>query len=319
MSDVAAQPAAGTSADAATMRSRARRRRFVARLPAVIGTLPMAIVAVGVFIIAIGFTVVWSFTSTKFFPNFEFVGLRQYAKLWSTPRWLASVQHIWVFGFLQITASMVFGYLLAVFMDQRIRQEDTFRTIFLYPFALSAIITGLIWRWMMDPAIGIESSVQNLGWTDFRFAPIADPNTAIYGMVIATVWNGAGVTMAILLAGLRGVDDEIWKAARIDGIPPWRVYLFIILPMMRGSIATALILLTVAVVRIYDLEIAMTGGGPGIATRMPASYVIDFINARDVAQGMAAATCMLAPILALIIATRVFRTLAERRRLRGTP
>lgn len=309
--------ASGLDVSDRQMRARARRRRAIATLPAVIGTLPMAAVSIGVFIIAIAFTVIWSFTSTKFFPTFDFVGLRQYAKLWSTPRWVASVSHIWFFGFLQITVCMVFGYLLAVFMDQRIRQEDTFRTIFLYPFALSAVITGLVWQWMMDPGLGIQAAVQRLGWTDFRFAPIASGDTAIYGMVIATVWNGAGVTMAILLAGLRGVDDEIWKASRVDGIPPWRVYLFIVLPMMRGAVATALILLTVAVVRIFDLEVAMTGGGPGIATRMPASYVIDNINSRDVAQGMAGAVCMLAPILAVILLITLWRAETARRKARG--
>jgi glucose/mannose transport system permease protein len=306
----------GTGVDAfdKVQRAKARRRRFIAALPAVIGTLPMATVAIGVFIIAIAFTIIWSFTSTKFFPSFEFVGLRQYAKLWSTPRWVASVSHIWFFGIMQISFCMVFGFLLAVFMDQRIRQEDTFRTIFLYPFALSAIITGLIWQWVMDPGLGVQAAVQRMGWTDFRFAPIANGETAIYGLVVATVWNGAGVTMAILLAGLRGIDDEIWKATRIDGIPAWRVYLFIVIPMMRGAVTTALILLTVAVVRIFDLEVAMTGGGPGIATRMPASYVIDNINSRDVAQGMAAAVCMLIPILSVILVISVWRWDSARRK-----
>lgn len=260
----------------------------------------MSIVAIGVFIIGIAFTVIWSFTSTKFFPSFEFVGLRQYSKLWSTPRWIVSVGHIWFYGLMQIGGCMVFGFLLAVFMDQRIRQEDTLRTIFLYPFALSLVITGLVWQWVMDPNLGLEAAVQRMGWTSFQFAPISDQRTAIYGMVLASIWNSAGVTMAILLAGLRGVDEEVWKATRIDGIPAWRTYLFIVLPMMRGSVATALILLTVGVVRIFDLEVALTGGGPGTATRMPASYVIDNINSRDVAQGMAAATMMLIPVLVAI-------------------
>ena len=291
----------------ADLHARARRRRALAMLPAVIGTLPMAAVALGVFIVGVAFTIVWSFTNTRFFPSFDFVGLWQYEKLWSTPRWVASVGHIWIFAGCQIAACLGLGYLLAVFMDQRIRQEDAFRTIFLYPFALSAVITGLVWQWMMDPGLGIQAAVQGLGWTDFRFAPIASADTAIYGMVIASVWNGAGVTMAILLAGLRGVDDEIWKAARVDGIPTWQTYLFIVLPMMRGAVATALILLAVNAIRVFDLEVAMTGGGPGISTRMPASYVIDSINSRDVAQGMAAATCMLIPIALVVIVQALVR------------
>ena len=130
----------------------------------------------------------------------------------------------------------------------------------------------------------------------------AQPDTALYGLVIAGIWQGSGVTMAILLAGLRGVDAEIWKAARVDGIPAWRTQLFIVLPMMGGSVATAFVLQCVSVVRVYDLIVAMTGGGPGISTSMPAVYVIEMItSSQNVGQGMAAATIMLLPILAVLI------------------
>jgi glucose/mannose transport system permease protein len=318
VAEVASAHAVGSLTEsAAQLKARGRRRRAWTLLPAVIGTLPMAVTAVGGFIIAIIFTVIWSFTSSKLFPNFDFVGFQQYVRLWSTPKWLQAARNIWVYGFLHISVNMIFGYLLAVFMDQRIRQEDAFRTIFLYPFALSAVITGLVWQWMMDPNLGIQSAVNNLGWTDFRFAPISDKNTALYGMVVAGMWNGTGVIMAIMLAGLRGVDEEIWKAAKIDGIPTWRTYLFIVLPMMRGAVATALILQTVATVRTFDIVIAMTGGGPGIATVMPAVYVIENINARNVAHGMAAATCLLIPVLLIILLQMLFRWNANRRKRRA--
>ena len=196
---------------------------------------------------------------------------------------------------------MVFGYLLAVFMDQRIRQEDLLRSIFLYPFAMSLIVTGLVWQWILDPNLGIENTMHSLGWTCFHFSPLVDPSIAIYGLVVAGIWQGSGVTMAILLAGLRGVDAEIWKAAKVDGIPTWRTYLFIALPMMGGAVATAFVLQCVGVVRVYDLIIAMTGGGPGISTNMPAVYVIDMItSSQNVGQGMAAATMMLLPIVIVL-------------------
>ncbi|WP_421760188.1 carbohydrate ABC transporter permease [Devosia sp.] len=299
--------------EAARVKSRAMFRRFLGRWPSVIGTLPMAAVAIGVFVIGIAFTVVLSFTNSKLFPTFNFVGWMQYDRLWSTPRWVESVKHIWFYGFGLIGISMVLGFLLAVAMDQRIRGEDTFRTIFLYPFALSAVITGLVWNLMLDPIWGLQAAVRSWGFPDFTFAPLADGNTALIGMVIAAVWNGVGVTMAILLAGLRGVDDEIWKAARVDGIPAWRTYVSIVIPMMRGSIATALVLLTVGAVRTFDIVIAMTGGGPGIATQMPATYVIDSINARNVGHGMAAAVCMLLPILTLILLQVGLRAAAKRK------
>jgi glucose/mannose transport system permease protein len=257
---------------------------------------------------------VLSFTNTKFFLiNIQFVGLRQYEILWSTTRWVQSVANIWFYGFGHIGLCLVLGFLLAVAMDQRIRGEDTFRTIFLYPFALSAVITGLIWQLMLDPIWGLQAAVRALGFTDFTFAPLASGQTALLGMIIASTWNGVGVTMAILLAGLRGVDEEIWKAAKIDGIPTWRTYISIVIPMMRGAIATALILLIVNVVRTFDIVIAMTGGGPGVSTQMPATYVIDNINSRNVGQGMAAATCMLLPIAALILVQAFFRWRAARK------
>lgn len=292
--------------------SRGRRRPF-AKLQAVLGTTPMIATAVGVFVICILFSVWWSFTNSKLFPNNNFVGLSQYERLWGTERWIVSVNNIWFFGVMSIGFNMVIGYLLAVFMDQRIKQEDLFRSIFLYPFAMSSVVTGLVWQWMMDPNLGIQEAVRNWGWEGFNFAPLASGSTAIYGLVLAGIWNGVGVTMAILLAGLRGVDGEIWKAAKVDGIPAWQTYLFIVLPMMRGAIITALILQTTGVIRVFDLVVAMTQGGPGISTQMPAIYVIQHITDRvNVGQGMAAATMMLLPIAILIALRALFEWRASR-------
>lgn len=273
-------------------------------LMSIFGTIPMIVTAVGVFVLCIIYAFVLSFTNSRIFPAFapeNFVGLDQYKRLWSTGRWLVSVNNIWFFGLLSIGANMTAGYLLAVFMDQRIKAEDWFRSIFLYPFAMSLVITGLVWRWILDPNYGIQATVRGLGFTEFAFAPLVNSGTAIYGLVVAGIWNGVGVTMAIMLAGLRGIDSEIWKAARIDGIPTWKTYLFIVLPMMRGAILTAFILQCVGVVRVYDLIVAMTQGGPGISTQMPAVFVIQHITDRsNVGLGMAAATMMLLPVIVLL-------------------
>jgi glucose/mannose transport system permease protein len=275
----------------------------------------MILVAVGVFVIGIGMSVLWSFTASKLFPNYNFVGLMQYRRLWGDTRWQVSVHNIWIFGLMSIACNMVFGYLLAVFMDQRIKQEDLFRSIFLYPFAMSLIVTGLVWQWALDPNFGLQASVRSWGWTNFAFAPLVHANTAIFGLVVAGIWQGSGVSMAILLAGLRGIDGEIWKAAKVDGIPTWRTHLFIVAPMMRGAFATAFVLQCVSVVRVYDLVIAMTGGGPGIATTMPAVYVIQLITVRqNVGQGMAAATLLLLPVLIVLLATTLLQW--RRRRMK---
>jgi glucose/mannose transport system permease protein len=313
-----AQPGAESAAAFAGARSAPRKRRRF-NVQAVLGTTPMIATSIGVFVICILFSIIWSFTSSKLFPNFNWVGLSQYERLWKTERWIVSVNNLWFFGFMSIVFNMVFGYLLAVFMDQRIRAEDTFRTIFLYPFALSSVVTGLVWQWMMDPNFGIQGTVRNLGWSDFNFAPIASGDTAIYGLVVAGIWNGVGVTMAIMLAGLRGIDGEIWKAAKVDGIPTWRTYLFIALPMMRGAMATALILQVTGVIRVFDLVIAMTQGGPGISTQMPAIYVIQHITDRqNVGQGMAAATMMLLPVMILIALRYFLQWRAERKLMRAS-
>lgn len=293
-----------------------RRRKF--NYQSVLGTMPMIFTAIGVFVVCIIFSVIWSFTNSKVFPNFNFIGWAQYQRLWSTDRWLISVQNVFVFGALSMVGGMVFGYLLAVFMDQRIKQEDLFRSIFLYPFAMSLVVTGLVWQWMFDPNLGIQSAVRQLGWTSFSLAPLVNKETALYGVVLGGLWNGVGVTMAIMLAGLRGVDSEIWKAAKVDGIPTWKTYLFIVLPMMRGAIATAFILQLTGVVRVFDIVIAMTQGGPGVSTQVPAIYVIQHITDRaNVGQGMAAATMMLLPVLALIIVQGLLQWNAKRKQGRA--
>jgi len=181
---------------------------------------------------------------------------------------------------------------------------------------MSLVVTGLAWQWVLDPNLGFQAAVRSWGWTDFSFAPLVHQETAIYGLVVAGIWQSSGVTMAILLAGLRGIDQEVWKAARIDGIPTWRTHIFIVLPMMRGAVATALMLQLTSIVRTFDLVYAMTSGGPGISTQMPAMYVISFITVRlNVGQGMAAATCMLAPV-ALILNVRALVIWWNERRAR---
>lgn len=301
MSQIAQPGERAASGFAGTAAERKPRTRKKFNIQSILGTSPMILTAVGVFVICIIFSIIWSFTNSKLFPNFNFIGLAQYERLWGTDRWLISVRNVFVFGVLSLVVSMVFGYLLAVFMDQRIKQEDLFRSIFLYPFAMSLVVTGLVWQWMFDPNLGIQEAVRQLGWTSFEFAPLVKQETALYGLVLGGLWNGVGVTMAIMLAGLRGVDSEIWKAAKVDGIPTWRTYLSIVLPMMRGAIATAFILQLTGVVRVFDIVIAMTQGGPGVSTQMPAIYVIQHITDRvNVGQGMAAATMMLLPVMALI-------------------
>ena len=213
-----------------------------------------------------------------------------------------SIQNLAIYGLLSLIFSIVIGFLLAALMDQKIRFENAFRTIFLYPFALSFIVTGLVWQWILNPDFGVQSIVRSLGWETFTFNPLYNSEIVIYGILIAGLWQGTGLVMCLLLAGLRGIDEDIWKASRVDGIPMWKTYLFIIIPMMRPVFITTLVIITSGIVRLYDLVVAQTSGGPGIASEVPAKYVYDYMfQAQNLGQGFAASTMMLLTVAIIII------------------
>jgi glucose/mannose transport system permease protein len=279
-----------------------RPNRLFRNLNAKIASIPMVLTALVIFLGGTVWTVVYSFTNSKLLPRLTFVGLDQYERLWSTPRWLVSIQNLATYGILSLIFSLVIGFLLAALMDQKIRFENTFRTIFLYPFALSFIVTGLVWQWILNPEFGVQSVVRSLGWTSFAFDPLYDEDIVIYGILIAALWQGTGLVMCLMLAGLRGIDEDIWKAARVDGIPMWRTYLFIIIPMMRPVFVTTLVIIASGIVRIYDLVVAQTSGGPGIASDVPAKYVYDYMFfAQNLGQGFAASTMMLLAVAIVIV------------------
>ena len=165
------------------------------------------------------------------------------------PRWLVSIENLAIYGVLSLIFSLVIGFLLAALLDQKIRFEDTFRTIFLYPFALSFIVTGLVWQWILNPDFGVQGIVRGLGWESFAFDPLYNADIVIYGILIAGLWQGTGLVMCLMLAGLRGIDEDIWKAARVDGIPMWKTYLFIVIPMMRPVFITTLVIIASGIVR----------------------------------------------------------------------
>ena len=248
-------------------------------------------------------TVVYSFTNSKLLPKANFVGLDQYHRLWSNSRWLISIENLFFYGVMSLIFTIVMGFVLAVLMDQKIRFEDTFRTIMLYPFALSFIVTGLIWQWILNPQFGIESIVRGWGWESFSFDPLNNPNTVLYGLLIAGLWQGTGFVMCLMLAGLRGIDEDIWKAARVDGIPTWKTYVVVIIPMMRAVFITTLVIVASGIIRLYDLVVAMTSGGPGgNASQVPAMYVYDYMfQAQNLGQGFAASTMMLLSVLIVLI------------------
>lgn len=277
-------------------------------------------ITVAVFFAAIAIffygSIFWTFymsmTRSTLVPSYEIIGFGQYVKLFANQRWLVSCVNMVIFGVLYIVGTLAFGMLLAVLADRRISAESLFRTIFLYPLAVSLIVTGLSWRWLLDPSNGLQALMHSIGWQSFTFDWLVRPDRALYTLVIASIWHSAGLIMVIVLAGLRGIDTDLWKAIRMEGIPLWRAYLQVIFPGMRPVIASCVVLLMSEVIRGYDLVIAMTKGGPGISTEMPAKFAVDFYFAR-VNLGLASAASIMMLLLSLLLLAPYFYSEFRRR------
>jgi glucose/mannose transport system permease protein len=263
--------------------------------------LPMALTVIVGYLGSVLWSLRISFTSSRSFPSDNFVGLAQYVRLFDNERWMLSLHNLAVYGVLFVAACMLIGFLLAVFIDQNVTGEGVLRTVFLYPYAMSFVATGLVWQWMLTPGGGIGEALRRFGLSGFELDWIVDQDMVIYTIVIATVWQASGLVMAMMLAGLRGIDGDIWKAARLDGIPAWRVYTSIVLPMMGPTIATVFLLLSTAVVKLFDAVVAMTQGGPGTASEVPAKFIMDNLFGRaNIGLASAGAVMLLVPVLAVL-------------------
>jgi glucose/mannose transport system permease protein len=243
-----------------------------------------------------------SLTTSTLLPHYDIAGLVQYQRLWTNPRWLTAYRNLFVFGALYVSLCVAIGLLLAIMLDRRIACEGVLRTIYLYPMAVSFVVTGTAWRWILNPSLGLQQTVRDLGWSSFTFDWLGDPDRALYTLVIAGVWQSAGFAMALFLAALRGIDAEIVKAARIDGAPVWKIYAFILVPMLRPALFTVVVLLSVAVLRNFDLVVVLTGGGPGYASDLPSRFMYEMAFRRDqLGLGAASAIMMLFTFIAIIV------------------
>ncbi len=260
--------------------------------------LPMGVTVLVAFVASIVWTLRISLSNSKMLPRNDWAGIDQYVRLFGSDRWLTALANVGLFGLFFITGAVVLGFLLAVFIDQKVRFEGVFRTVYLYAYSMSFVACGVIWQWMFNPALGIQRSLRSWGWEGARFDWIATQDMAIYCIVICVLWHSAGLVMAILLAGLRGIDDELWRAARIEGIPRWRYYLSIVLPQLGPPLATAVVLLAVSVVKLFDAVVAMTNGGPGDATDVPTKFIIDNLFERqNIGLASAASATMLVTVV----------------------
>ena len=267
------------------------------------GALPKLLLSPSVLLVLvcvygyIMFTIYLSFTSSTLMPSYEWAGTASYQRLFAQENWHVALSNLWVFASLYIGVAVVLGLGFAILIDQHIRAEGIFRSIFLYPMALSFIVTGTAWKWLLDPGVGLEHTMHNLGWESFAFGWIKDSDMAIYCVVIAAVWQTTGFVMALFLAGLRGVDAEQISAARVDGARSWQIYLHIIIPQLGPVFVSAFVILAHMAIKSYDLVIALTNGGPGRSTWLPSVFMYQYSFTRnEMSVGAASAVMMLAAI-----------------------
>ena len=276
--------------------------------PSAAALLPKIVVAptfIATVIFVYGF-ILWnawlSFSSSRMLPKYDFVGLVQYQKLFANDRWWVAAENLAIFGVLFIVICLALGLFLAIFLDQKIRAEGAIRTIYLYPMALSFIVTGTAWKWILNPELGIQRLVRELGFETFTFDWLVNTDMAIYTVVLAGVWQSSGFVMALCLAGLRGVDDNIIKAAQVDGASLPLIYRKIIIPGLGPVFFSAMIVLTHIAIKSFDLVIALTGGGPGFATDVPATFMYTYSFTRgQIGLGSAASMMMLMTVVAIIV------------------
>ena len=243
-----------------------------------------------------------SVSASRLLPNYEFVGLEQYARLFGNERFHVALANMAIFGTLFIGGAMALGLFLAILLDQKIRAEGVLRTIYLYPMALSFIVTGTAWKWILNPGLGLEKVLHEWGWTSFTFDWLVNPDRAIYTIVIAGVWQSSGFVMALFLAGLRGIDDSIIKAAQVDGASLPRIYWRIIIPSLRPVFFSTLMVVSHLAIKSFDLVMALTAGGPGFSTDLPATFMYAMAFSRgQIGLGAASATMMLATVAAIVV------------------
>ncbi|MBI3146771.1 MAG: sugar ABC transporter permease [Pseudogulbenkiania sp.] len=305
---------AGVRALADTTPSSTGRQRLADRwLPRLVlsPTIVMSLVFVYGFI---AWTAWLSFTESRLLPRYDWAGLTQYLALFDNERWWTAVANLGLFGGLFILCTLVVGLLLAVLLDQKIRAEGALRAIYLYPMALSFIVTGTAWKWMLNPDMGLQKVLNDWGFANFTFDWLVDPDKAIYTVVIAGVWQSSGFVMALFLAGLRGVDDSIIKAAQVDGASLPTIYRRIVIPSLRPVFFSVLLILSHIAIKSFDLVMALTGGGPGTSSDVPAIFMYQFAFTRgQLGLGAASAMMMLMTIVAVLVPLMYLETRSAKR------
>ena len=289
------------------------RDRFGRLLPHLV-IWPPIVVSCAYSLVFSAWTIWVSFTRSTLLPDYRWSGFRNYTSMLATRNWQIAYTNLFIYGTCFVLLTMAMGLLLAVLIDQRVRAENIFRAIFLYPMAVSFVVTGTVWGWLLNPSIGIQKLVQDLGWVGFRFDWLIDRNMAIYCVVIAGVWQASGFAMALFLAGLRSVEADLLKAAQIDGAGVWRLYRRVVFPSMGPIFVAVMVMLLQFAIKTYDLVVALTAGGPGLASTVPTIVVYDFMFQRgELGRGSAAAVMLLASLAIVLVPYALYRHWRSRR------
>jgi glucose/mannose transport system permease protein len=259
-------------------------------------------------------TVGLSFTRSSLMPDYTWAGWRNYSAILASRNWQIAYGNLYIYGIGFVGLATLTGLLLAILIDQRIRGEALFRTVFLAPIAISFVVTGTVWGWLFNPTIGLQKLAHDMGWASFQLDWTVDRDMAIYSIVVAAVWHGAGFAMALFLAGLRSVDADLLKAAQIDGAGAWRTYTRVVLPEIGPIFIAVLVMLLQFAIKTYDLVVALTAGGPGLASTLPAVVVYDFMFQRgELGRGSAAAVMLLASLAVVLVPYAVWGAWRRRR------
>jgi glucose/mannose transport system permease protein len=231
---------------------------------AVLVILP-SIIAVAVFVYGfIGWTFYISMTDWKSsVVDFTFVGLKNWTRLVNERRFQMDLRNLLFYAIGFMSQCLVIGFALASLLDQKIKGEALFRTLFIFPFAVSGIVTGVTWNWLMQPATGINLLFAKIGMGWFRPNWASDINYGIWAVTIAAAWQFSGYVMALYLAGLRGIPNELREAAAIDGAGTFAIYRYIIIPLLMPVTFTAIVLTGMNSLRVFDIVAALGGPGPG--------------------------------------------------------
>ena len=279
------------------------------RITPILLILP-SVIAIAVFVYGfIGFTGFVSFTKwNKLLPDFSLAGLRNYQTLFANPRFQIDMRNMVVFTVLFLISCLAIGFLLAILLDQHIKGENIFRSIYLFPMAISFIVTGVAWRWLLNPgsaemgSTGVNLLFETMGLDFLKSGWFTDPKIGIKAVAIAAVWQMSGYVMAMYLAGLRGIPDELREAARVDGASEVQILWHVIVPLLRPITLGAIIVLGHIALKIYDLVVAMTGPGIGFSCDVPAYFMWDTtFQSNRFAQGASIATILLVMVGVLIV------------------